>query len=121
VQIVWSSWRGSRRIEHLGSAHDEAGLGALRQVAAERIAAGQVQLDLGSEWCLTPPVSTVPSRPLRIAVDGAASSTHARRTTARCRWQLVERQGVEQRCRDLILIVMQPDQFGVTLRSMSGG
>ncbi|ETZ67006.1 putative transposase domain protein [Mycobacterium sp. MAC_080597_8934] len=25
VQVVWSSRRGSRRIEHLGSAHDEAG------------------------------------------------------------------------------------------------
>jgi hypothetical protein len=49
VQIVWSSRRGSRQIEHLGSAHDDAELAALRQVAAERIAAGQVQLDLGLE------------------------------------------------------------------------
>jgi hypothetical protein len=47
VQIVWSSRRGSRQIEHLGSAHDESELAALRQVAAERIAAGQAQLDLG--------------------------------------------------------------------------
>src|SRR5215468_4639342 len=47
VQIVWSSRRGSRQIEHLGSAHDESELAALRQVAAERMAAGQAQLDLG--------------------------------------------------------------------------
>jgi hypothetical protein len=49
VQIVWSSQHGSRRIEHLGSAHDDAELAALRAVAAERIAAGQQALDLGLE------------------------------------------------------------------------
>ena len=29
VQIVWSSQRGSRKIEHLESAHDDAGLRTL--------------------------------------------------------------------------------------------
>jgi Transposase DDE domain len=47
VQIVWSSRRGSRSIEHLGSAHDEAELAALKAAAAERLAAGQAELDLG--------------------------------------------------------------------------
>ncbi|WP_455906337.1 IS1634 family transposase, partial [Mycobacterium avium] len=47
VQVVWSSRRGSRRIEHLGSAHDEAGVAALKAAAAQRLAAGQAQLDLG--------------------------------------------------------------------------
>jgi hypothetical protein len=47
VQVVWSSRRGSRRIEHLGSAHDEAELEALRAAAQQRIAAGQLELDLG--------------------------------------------------------------------------
>ncbi|WP_424751557.1 IS1634 family transposase [Mycobacterium sp.] len=47
VQIVWSSRRGSRSIEHLGSAHGEAGLAALKAAAAQRLAAGQAQLDLG--------------------------------------------------------------------------
>jgi hypothetical protein len=47
VQIVWSSRRGARRIEHLGSAHDEAGVAALKMVADERIAAGQQAFDLG--------------------------------------------------------------------------
>ncbi len=47
VQIVWSSRRGSRAIEHLGSAHDEAGLAVLKAAAAQRLAAGQAELDLG--------------------------------------------------------------------------
>ena len=47
VQVVWSSRRGSREIEHLGSAHDEAELEALKAAARQRIAAGQGELDLG--------------------------------------------------------------------------
>ena len=39
VQIVWSSRRGSRSIEHVGSAHDEAELAALKAAAAERLSA----------------------------------------------------------------------------------
>lgn len=47
VQIVWSSRRGSRSIEHLGSAHDEVQLEALKAAAAQRLAEGQGVLDLG--------------------------------------------------------------------------
>ena len=47
VQIVWSSRRGSRSIEHRGSAHDEAELAVLKAAAAERLSAGQAVLDLG--------------------------------------------------------------------------
>lgn len=47
MQVVWSSRPGSREIEHLGSAHDDAELAALKRVAEERIAAGQGELDLG--------------------------------------------------------------------------
>ena len=47
AQIVWSSRRGSRSIEHIGSAHDEVELAALKAAAAERLAAGQAVLDLG--------------------------------------------------------------------------
>lgn len=47
VQIVWSSRRGSRSIEHVGSAHDEAGVAVLRVAAEQRMAAGQQELDLG--------------------------------------------------------------------------
>lgn len=46
VQIVWSSRKGSRQIEHLGSAHDEAQLEALKAAATQRLAAGQQSLDL---------------------------------------------------------------------------
>jgi hypothetical protein len=61
VQIVGSSRRGSRLIEHLGSAHDEAGLAALKAAAAQRLAAGQTELDLGVQdgpsrhCCRSPP------------------------------------------------------------------
>jgi Transposase DDE domain len=46
VQIVWSFHRGSRDIEHIGSAHDEAGLELLTAAARQRLAAGQGELDL---------------------------------------------------------------------------
>jgi DDE family transposase len=49
VQVVWSSRRGSREIEHLGSAHDEAELEALKAAAQQRIAVGQLELGLGLE------------------------------------------------------------------------
>ena len=47
VQIVYSSRRGSRRIEYIGSAHDDAQLEALKAVAAQRLNAGQLSFDLG--------------------------------------------------------------------------
>jgi hypothetical protein len=49
VQIVYSSRRGSRDIEHIGSAHDDAELEVLKAAARQRIAAGQSELDLGLE------------------------------------------------------------------------
>jgi hypothetical protein len=45
VQIVHSSHRGSRDIEHLGSAHDDAELAALKVVARPRLAPGQGELE----------------------------------------------------------------------------
>ncbi len=49
VQIVHSSRRGSRDIEHIGSTHDEAQLEVLKAAARQRLAAGQGELDLGLE------------------------------------------------------------------------
>ena len=49
VQIVHSSRRGSRDIEHVGSAHDDAELEVLKAVARQRLTAGQGELDLGME------------------------------------------------------------------------
>jgi Transposase DDE domain len=49
VQIVHSSRRASRDIEHIGSAHDDAELEVLKAVAWHRLADGQGELDLGLE------------------------------------------------------------------------
>jgi hypothetical protein len=46
VQIVYSSRRGSRDIEHIGSAHGDAELEMLKAVARQRLAAGQGSLAL---------------------------------------------------------------------------
>jgi hypothetical protein len=46
VQVVWKWRRGSREIEHLGSAHTAAEVEVLKAVAAQRIAAGQDELPL---------------------------------------------------------------------------
>ncbi|CAM2750809.1 IS1634 family transposase [Actinomyces slackii] len=54
VQIVYSSRRGSRSIEHIGSAHDDAQLEALKAVAAQRLSAGQLSLDLAGVSGLEP-------------------------------------------------------------------
>jgi hypothetical protein len=47
VQIVYFSHRGSREIEHLGSAHSGAEVELLKAAARQRLAAGQGELDLG--------------------------------------------------------------------------
>jgi len=60
IQIVWSSRRGSRNIEHVGSAHDEAQVEALKAAAVQRIADGQGELDLGLD------LTEIGSAPLEI-------------------------------------------------------
>jgi hypothetical protein len=47
VQIVHGSRCGAREIEHLGSAHDERELEALKAAARQRLASGQGELELG--------------------------------------------------------------------------
>ena len=47
VQIVYSNRGGKRRIEHIGSAHDDVSLELLKTVARQRMLAGQGELDLG--------------------------------------------------------------------------
>ena len=58
VQIVYSSHRGSRQIEHLGSAHSGAEVELLKAAARQRLAAGQGELDLGWRWA--PPGGPLP-------------------------------------------------------------
>ena len=47
VQVVYSYYRGSRQIEHLGSAHTAAEVELLKAAARQKLAAGQGELDLG--------------------------------------------------------------------------
>jgi hypothetical protein len=42
VQIVHSSWRGSRDTEHIGPVHEENELEVQKEVARQWLAAGQV-------------------------------------------------------------------------------
>jgi hypothetical protein len=49
VQIVHSSRRGSRDIEHIWSARDDVELELLKAAARQRLAAGQGELELGLE------------------------------------------------------------------------
>ena len=67
VQIVWSTRRGSRQIEHLGSARDEGEVEALKAAARQRLAEGQGAFDLG----LT--ITGVDGDPLEIV---ATKATH---------------------------------------------
>ena len=46
VQIVYSFRKGARSIEHIGSAHDDAELAVLKEVARQRLNAGQLSFDL---------------------------------------------------------------------------
>lgn len=47
VQIVYSNRGGKRDLEHIGSAHSDTELEALKAAAWQRLAAGQPELDLG--------------------------------------------------------------------------
>jgi hypothetical protein len=65
VQIVYSKRRGARRMEHVGSAHDERELEALKAAAAQRLAGGQqvLELDAGEAPVAVPgPLPIVASR-----------------------------------------------------------
>jgi Transposase DDE domain len=62
VQIVYSWHRGSREIEHLGSAHDAVELELLKAAARQRLAAGQGELDLGLD-------TAAPAGPLPITAS----------------------------------------------------
>ena len=63
VQVVWSSSRGSRSMDHIGSAHTPEDVEVLKAVARQRmIAAGQDE---------TP--STLPSAPSSVVIGGGAA------------------------------------------------
>ena len=65
VQIVYSNRRGARRMQHLGSAHDEQELEALLAAARQRLAdepAGSFDLGLDAATAGPGPLQIVSSR-----------------------------------------------------------
>ena len=62
VQIVHSSRRGSRDIEHIGSAHTPEDVEVLKAVARQRLSANQDTLDFGDG---RPAAATLPIRSTR--------------------------------------------------------
>lgn len=60
VQVVYSHKRGSRNIDHIGSAHTDAELAALKAEAARRIQGDQLDLglDLGTDVVVSPSTAT---------------------------------------------------------------
>jgi hypothetical protein len=77
VQIVYSWHRGSREIEHIGSAHDDAQVELLKAAARQRLAAGQGELDLGlGTGAAGEPLAPSGQGP---AFDGLPSRTRLRR------------------------------------------
>src|SRR3954471_1676029 len=69
VQIVHSSRRGSRDIEHIGSAHDDVEVELLKAVARQRLAAGQDELDLGLNRKARSSGDALPPRPWSATAD----------------------------------------------------
>jgi Transposase DDE domain len=74
VQIVWSWRRGSRSIEHIGSAHDEVELAALKTAAAARLVAGQTELDLGLSGGVEPGTLPITSSQMTHLWDGLCAA-----------------------------------------------
>jgi len=110
VQIVWSTRRGSRQIEHLGSAHHDGEVEALKAAARQRLAEGQGALDLGLN-----PVG-VDGEPLEIV---ASKSSHL--WEAMCRaYQVLGFDtvaGGDEVLRDLVLArIIEPTSKADSLR-----
>lgn len=77
VQIVYSNRRGSREIEHIGSAHSDAEVQVLKTVARDRLRAGQGELELefdqlGGAGGSPVSLGSLPIRSSRMAVLGDA-------------------------------------------------
>jgi hypothetical protein len=111
VQIVWSSRRGSRNIEHVGSAHDESEVEALKVPARQRLMQGQGKFDLG------PDPAEIASGPLEIV-----SSRPAHLWEALCRAVLgLDRAaGGEEVFRDLALArIIEPTSKADSLRVLA--
>ena len=76
VQIVWSSSKGSRQIEHLGSAHHQGQLEALKAAGQQRLSAGQSELDLGLGSDASAPLPITSSR-MAVLTQALTAAWHA--------------------------------------------
>ena len=72
VQIVYSFHRGSRQIEHVGSAHSQAELELLKAAARQKLAAGQGVLDLGLDTAAPGGPLPITSSRMGCLLDGLA-------------------------------------------------
>jgi len=113
VQIVWSTRRGSRQIEHLGSAHDDAEVEALKAAAHQRLAEGQGALDLGLN------TTGVDGEPLEIV---ASKASHLWVTLCRA-YQVLgfdTATGGDEMFRDLVLArIIEPTSKADSLRVLA--
>jgi transposase len=113
VQIVWSSRRGSRSIEHVGSTHDEAEVQVLKAAAQQRIVEGQGELDLGLD------LAEIPSGPLEITGSRAACLWDAL-CVAYQRLGLDRAAGDDEVFRDLVLArIIEPTSKADSLRVLA--
>jgi hypothetical protein len=71
--VVWKSRRGSREVEHLGSAHTDAEVELLKAVGAQRIAAGQDELPLEVAAALEPAALEITSARMGRLLDAIAA------------------------------------------------
>jgi hypothetical protein len=113
VQIVWSTRRGSRRIEHLGSAHDDAELEALKAAGRQRLAEGQGALDPGLD------TTGVDGGPLEIV---GSKASHLRDALCRAYQALGfdTATGGDEVLRDLVLArIIEPTSKADSLRVLS--
>jgi hypothetical protein len=129
VQIVWSSRRGSRSIEHVGSAHDESELEALKAAARQRLAEGQGVLDLGLDpaGIAGAPLETVSSHAghlwdalcrayTRIGLDHAAGSDEVFRDLVLAR--IIEPTSKQDSLRVLYEVGVEPVSYRTVTRRL---
>jgi hypothetical protein len=113
VQIVWSSRRGARSIEHVGSAHDAVELQALKTAAARRLSGGQqtLELEVGDTEIDGAPLEIVSSR-MACLWDGLCS--------AYVRLGLDRAAGHDEVFRDLVMArIIEPTSKADSLRVLA--
>jgi len=119
VQIVYGKRRGARRMEHVGSAHDEQELEALKAAARQRLAGGQGQLELGLDTALESALAAVGPGPLQI-VSSQMSHLWQALGTAYEALGFAEAAGGDEVFRQLVLArIIEPTSKADSLRVLA--